>query len=258
MNRIEPNPIDTGDHLLWMQSANSYSDAISGSRDGAKAHLFHTDPIARTLSILSFRHTWYFDQEIAEHFLSLATRDTDYLVRYCAGYALHKIRQRCQDREDRKSLRRMLRMIISQPNQDPDIVNYLKLFVELSIFLFRDPKNETVFELSRLRSAIQGLDGINNWRSVEKATLTDDILFECELMSKSRASVPIKVCKDPIHVCIDAFNGRGLQAALDIQQQYGEEIFAFSSEVSARDFAALAAIQSPKELAEKLGEELPE
>ena len=93
------------------------------------------------------------------------------------------------------------------------------------------------------------LSGVIRWGEEPHAV---DTLFECEVAGSDVTSpIPVSVTKDLTCVSIGAYHEDGLKAALEIQRRYGDEVFAFSEELSP-DVVALSTVESPKALAEKL------
>ncbi|HXL25991.1 MAG TPA: hypothetical protein VN952_04885 [Chthoniobacterales bacterium] len=121
------------------------------------------------------------------------------------------------------------------------------------LFLIPDSEGKETFDASRLRTAIQDLHGVTHWREGSDSVDPEGTLFECELETgdKTTVPIPIQIRKDLTSASIGAFHDEGLQSALDIQRRYGGEVFAFS-EKSSPEVVALSAIKSPQELAEKL------
>jgi hypothetical protein len=121
------------------------------------------------------------------------------------------------------------------------------------LFLIPDPDGKETFDASRLRSAIQHLNGVIHWQEGPDSIDPESTLFECELEAgdKTTVPIPVQIRKDLTSLSIGAFHDDGLKAALDIQRRYGREVFAFSEE-SSPEVVALSAIISPQELAEKL------
>lgn len=121
------------------------------------------------------------------------------------------------------------------------------------LFLIPDSEGKEPFDVPRLRTAIQSLNGVSRWREGPDSVDPEDTLFECELETgdKNIVPIPIEVRKNLSSVSIGAYHALGLNAALDIQRRYGGEMFAFSEE-SSPDVIPLSSIESSHELAEKL------
>ena len=118
------------------------------------------------------------------------------------------------------------------------------------LYFLAHAQGEEPFDADRLRRAIQSLNGLVNWREGANWHERAGILFQCELETGDPRNIriPIRVMRDLRSASIGAFHDDGLRAALEIQRNYGAEIYAFSEEASPK-VIALSTIKSPEELA---------
>src|SRR5262249_5476299 len=99
------------------------------------------------------------------------------------------------------------------------------------IFLLLNNEGTTTFDASRLREILRRLPHVTICREGHDPS-TSNTLLECELRTDNDKDVPvtIEVPTDLRHLTIGAYSNVGLEAAINIQREYGDEIYAFSEE----------------------------
>lgn len=120
-------------------------------------------------------------------------------------------------------------------------------------FFLAHPEGQSSFVAEKLRHAIGSLKGIANWRERADTVFGESVLFRCELARTNEVDVPVPiiVSRDLLSFSVGAYCDVGLDAALEIQRRYGDEIYACSEE-SSPEVVRLSPIATAKELAEKL------
>jgi hypothetical protein len=121
------------------------------------------------------------------------------------------------------------------------------------LFLIADSEGSKAFDASKLRKAIEALTGATGFREGKESIDPENVLLEIELETGEDGviPIPISVSKNLGSVSVGAYHDKGLNAALEIQRRYGEEVFAFSEE-SSPHVVPLSTIKSPQELAQSL------
>jgi hypothetical protein len=117
-------------------------------------------------------------------------------------------------------------------------------------FLARHPKGAKLFEWGKLRATILPIPGVTNWQESPHKNLSDDVLLECDVM-RAEEGVMLRVFKDMQAVSIEAHCDLGLQVALEIYRNYGDEILVFAEE-SSPEMIPLSTVGTASELAKRL------
>jgi hypothetical protein len=124
---IQPVIVDNDIFLKWQDYAHDYMSLLTEKRENAVALLAHKDPVARCSAIRSFKYLWHFDLTIVDHFVTLATQDSDPLVRYTAAATMVTMHLRSKSLNDRLLLEQFMNTIVRTPGQMPEIIEEVLL-----------------------------------------------------------------------------------------------------------------------------------
>ncbi len=122
--------------------------------------------------------------------------------------------------------------------------------MNLTIYLVFHPEAKTGYNAPKLRSSILSLPGTLSCCEGDETIHSETILFQCELQ-RNEKDLSIRVQKSQPSAVIEGDSELALHVAIELQRNYGEEIYAIS-EASAPEVFGLSTVTAPSDLAAKL------
>jgi hypothetical protein len=119
-----------------------------------------------------------------------------------------------------------------------------------SLFLVLDMDGKAEFDQEKLRACLKGMNKVTAWREGTETVLSDWLLFECDYQINNDSTM-ISVPKDRRFISIHGTGSASLDAALQIQRNYQDRIFAVVADCPG-DHVDLSTVCSIDEISNRL------